>query len=187
MHMGNHIMTEPSSHPDLLGFNLAAEILVKLTEGVSEDMVTGGVSAWADAWEVATKVLFTFARRVEGLGKEPQMRMEDTKLIARGEVQYTGMMVEWETCERAGGLEWRSLIADKLVELKGSMQLVWGETEEGKALLDPEIVSRNKQAKQKMAVGESNTQKTNPEKIMWYSLLLYWAYDMHTHVLIPGT
>ncbi|KAF8836259.1 hypothetical protein BDN67DRAFT_984067 [Paxillus ammoniavirescens] len=141
MHMGNHVMTEPSSDPDLLRFNLAAKILVKLTEGVSEDMVTGGVSAWADAWEVATRVLFSFMRRVEGLGKEPQMRMEDMKLIARGEVQYTGMMVESETCERAGGPEWRLSIADKLVELKGSMQLVWGETEEGKALLNPELVA----------------------------------------------
>ncbi|KAF8834244.1 hypothetical protein BDN67DRAFT_1016708 [Paxillus ammoniavirescens] len=142
MHMGNHVMTEPSSDPDLLGFSLAAKILVKLTEGVSEDMVAGGMSAWADAWEVATKVLFTFAWWAEGLGKEPQMRMEDTRLITRGEVQYTGMMVEWEMHKWAGGPEWRLLIADELVELKGSMQLVWGETEEGKVLLDPELVSR---------------------------------------------
>ncbi|KAF8835115.1 hypothetical protein BDN67DRAFT_984840 [Paxillus ammoniavirescens] len=118
MHMGNQIMTEPSSDPDLLGFNPAAKILVKLAEGVSEDTVTGG--------------------------KEPQMRMEDTRLIARGEVQYTGMMVEWETRERAGRPEWRSLIADELVELKGSMRLIWGETEEGTALLNPELMFRTR-------------------------------------------
>ncbi|KAF8836286.1 hypothetical protein BDN67DRAFT_1014803 [Paxillus ammoniavirescens] len=79
-------------------------------------------------------------RRAKGQGKEPQMRMEDTKLIAHGEVQYTGMMVKWEMCERAGGPQRRSLITDKLVELKGSMQLVWGGTEEGTVLLNPELV-----------------------------------------------
>ncbi|KAF8834371.1 hypothetical protein BDN67DRAFT_985373 [Paxillus ammoniavirescens] len=142
MHMGDHVMVEPSIDPNLLGFNLVAKILVKLTEGVSVDTVTGGVSAWANTWEIASKVLFSFARRVEGQGKVARMRMEDAKLIARGEVLYTGMVVEWETREMTGAPQWRSLFADKLVELKSSMELVWGETKEGAALLNPELVFR---------------------------------------------
>ncbi|KAF8834424.1 hypothetical protein BDN67DRAFT_1016518 [Paxillus ammoniavirescens] len=103
-------------------------------------MVTGGVSAWANTWEIALKVLFSFVRRVKGQGKVARMRMEDAKLIARGEVLYTRMVVEWEACEMTGAPQWRSLFADELVELKGSMELVWGETEEGTALLNPELV-----------------------------------------------
>ncbi|KAF8834166.1 hypothetical protein BDN67DRAFT_985515 [Paxillus ammoniavirescens] len=129
MHMGDHVMAEPSSNPDLLGFNLVAKILVRLAEGVSADTVTGGMSAWANTWEIAS-----------GQGKVACMRMEDAKLIARGEVLYTGMVVRWETCEMTGALQWRLLFADELVELKGSMELVWGETEEGTALLNPELM-----------------------------------------------
>ncbi|KAF8834577.1 hypothetical protein BDN67DRAFT_985222 [Paxillus ammoniavirescens] len=118
MHMGDHVMAEPSSDPDLLGFNLVAKILVKLAEGMS---------AWANTWEIAS-------------GKVACMRMEDAKLIACGEVLYTRMVVEWETHEMTGAPQWRLLFVDKLVELKGSMELVWGETEEGTALLNPELV-----------------------------------------------
>ncbi|KAF8834393.1 hypothetical protein BDN67DRAFT_985350 [Paxillus ammoniavirescens] len=144
MHMGDHVMAEPSSDPDLLRFNLMAKILVKLTEGVSADMVTGGMSAWANTWEIVLKVLFTFARCVKGQGKVAHMRMEDVKLIARREVLYTGMVVEWETREMTGAPQWRLLFADELVELKGSMELVWGETEEGTVLLNPELVFRTR-------------------------------------------
>ncbi|KAF8834039.1 hypothetical protein BDN67DRAFT_985612 [Paxillus ammoniavirescens] len=89
MHMGDHVMAELSSDPDLLRFNLMAKILVKLAEGASADTVTGGVSTWANTWEIAS---------------------------------------------------WRSLFVDELVELKGSMELVWGETEEGTVLLNPELM-----------------------------------------------
>ncbi|KAF8834318.1 hypothetical protein BDN67DRAFT_985412 [Paxillus ammoniavirescens] len=142
MHMGDHVMVEPFIDPDLLRFNLVAKVLVKLAGGAFLDTVTGGVSAWANTWEIASKVLFTFARRVEGQGKVARMRMEDAKLIARGEVLYTGIVVEWETREMTGAPQWRSLFADELVELKGSMELIWGETEEGTALLNPELVFR---------------------------------------------
>ncbi|KAF8837507.1 hypothetical protein BDN67DRAFT_983200 [Paxillus ammoniavirescens] len=143
MHMGDHVMVEPSIDPDLRGFNLVAKILVKLAEGTSADTVAGGVSAWANTWEIALKVLFTFARHVEGQGKVVRMRMEDAKLIARGEILYTGIVVEWETREMTGVPQWRSLFTDELVELKGSMELVWGETKEGTALLNPELVFHN--------------------------------------------
>ncbi|KAF8841213.1 hypothetical protein BDN67DRAFT_980461 [Paxillus ammoniavirescens] len=159
MHMGDHVMVKLSINPDLHGFNLVAKILVKLAEGASADMVTGGVSAWANTWEIASKVLFTFAQRVEGQGKVTHMRMEDTKLIARGEVLYTGMVVEWETREMTGAPQWRSLFADKLVELKGSMELVWGETEEGAALLNPELVFRARRQPNGVKVQRSGSEQ----------------------------
>ncbi|KAF8834415.1 hypothetical protein BDN67DRAFT_985336 [Paxillus ammoniavirescens] len=85
---------------------------------------------------------FNLVAKILGQGKVVHMRMEDMKLIARGEVLYTGMVVEWETHEMTGAPQWRSLFADELVELKGSMELVWGETKEGTVLLNPELVFR---------------------------------------------
>ncbi|KIJ15724.1 hypothetical protein PAXINDRAFT_11315 [Paxillus involutus ATCC 200175] len=157
MQMGNKIMVEPSSNPDLASFNLLTKIMVKLVKalpkGPGKEVLPGWVNTWmlaavhpvdmgrtARVLTIAQEILFMFARRAEGRGHKAWMLACDAKVIAGGEVKCTGLLVEWETHGRTGGREWEAIIDKELVNLKASMDSLLGETEEVGALLDHKLV-----------------------------------------------
>ncbi|KIJ07575.1 hypothetical protein PAXINDRAFT_19245 [Paxillus involutus ATCC 200175] len=123
MQMGDKIMVEPSSNPDLAGFNLLTKIMVKLVKALPKGPGKEVLPGWVNTWMLAAEILFMFAWCAEG-----------------GEVKCTGLLVEWETHGRTGGREWEVIIDKELANLKASMDSLLGETEEAGALLDRKLM-----------------------------------------------
>ncbi|KIJ20741.1 hypothetical protein PAXINDRAFT_6529 [Paxillus involutus ATCC 200175] len=66
MQMGDKIMAEPSSNPDLAGFNLLTKIMVKLVKALPKGPGKEVLPGWINTWMLAVEILFMFARRAEG-------------------------------------------------------------------------------------------------------------------------
>ncbi|KIJ09896.1 hypothetical protein PAXINDRAFT_17044 [Paxillus involutus ATCC 200175] len=140
MQMGDKIMVEPSSNPDLASFNLLTKIMVKLAKALPKGPGKEVLRGWVNTWMLAVEILFMFARCAEGRGHKARMLMRDAKVIAGGEVKCMGLLVEWETHGRTGGREWEAIIDKELANLKASMDSLLGETEEAGALLNRKLV-----------------------------------------------
>ncbi|KIJ11773.1 hypothetical protein PAXINDRAFT_15354 [Paxillus involutus ATCC 200175] len=140
MQMGDKIMVEPSSNPDLAGFNLLTKIMVKLAKALPKGPGKEVLPGWVNTWMLTAEILFMFARCAEGRGHKARMLMRDAKVIVGGEVKCTGLLVEWETHGRTGGREWEVIIDKELAKLKASMDSLLCETEEAGALLDRKLV-----------------------------------------------
>ncbi|KIJ18813.1 hypothetical protein PAXINDRAFT_9043 [Paxillus involutus ATCC 200175] len=140
MQMGDKIMVELSSNPDLAGFNLLTKIMVKLVKALPKGPGKEVLPGWINTWMLAVEILFMFTRRAEGRGHKARMLMRDAQIIAGGEVKCMGLLVEWETHGRTGGREWEAIIDKELANLKASMDSLLGETEEAGALLDHKLV-----------------------------------------------
>ncbi|KIJ10970.1 hypothetical protein PAXINDRAFT_16060 [Paxillus involutus ATCC 200175] len=140
MQMGNKIMAEPSSNPDLAGFNLLTKIMVKLVKALPKGPGKEVLPGWINTWMLTAEILFMFAWRAEGRGHKVRMLMRDAKVIAGGEVKCTSLLVEWETHGRTGGREWEAIINKELANLKASMDSLLGDSEEAGAVLDRKLV-----------------------------------------------
>ncbi|KIK79006.1 hypothetical protein PAXRUDRAFT_162488 [Paxillus rubicundulus Ve08.2h10] len=140
MRMGDETLVEPSSNPDLAGFNLLTKVMVKLAKVLPKGPGQEVQPGWVDTWTLAAEILFMFARRAEGLGYRARMLMHDAKVIVCGEMKCTGLLVERESHGRTGGQEWEVLIDKELANLKASMDAMLGKTEEAEGLLDRKLV-----------------------------------------------
>ncbi|KIK88336.1 hypothetical protein PAXRUDRAFT_14414 [Paxillus rubicundulus Ve08.2h10] len=117
MQMGDEIMVEPSSNPDLASFNLLTKVMVKLAKALPKCPGQEVQPSWVDTWTLAVEILFMFARHAEGLGYRARMLMCNAKVI-----------------------EWEVLIDKELANLKASMDAMLGETKEVEGLLDHKLV-----------------------------------------------
>ncbi|KIK77650.1 hypothetical protein PAXRUDRAFT_166153 [Paxillus rubicundulus Ve08.2h10] len=140
MRMGDETLVEPSSNPDLAGFNLLTKVMVKLTKALPKGLGQEVQPGWVDTWTLAAEILFMFTQRAKGLGYKARMLMRNAKVIVCGEVKCTGLLVEQESHGRTGGREWEPLIDKELANLKASMDAMLGETEEVEGLLDHRLV-----------------------------------------------
>ncbi|KIJ19293.1 hypothetical protein PAXINDRAFT_7790 [Paxillus involutus ATCC 200175] len=128
MEMGNCTRTEPSSDPDLAKFNLVTKIMLMLMKASFDSPANKDLPSWVEAWRLAA--YSSCSRGVEGQGKRARMPMGDTRNLAGGEAQYTGMLVEWQAHGKTGGESWRMFLDKELADLKAAMERTLGETEE---------------------------------------------------------
>ncbi|KIJ10582.1 hypothetical protein PAXINDRAFT_16418 [Paxillus involutus ATCC 200175] len=84
MQMGDKIMVEPSSNPDLAGFNLLTKIMVKLVKALPKGPGKEVLPSWVNTWMLAAEILFMFARHAEGRGHKAWMLVRDAKVIVGG-------------------------------------------------------------------------------------------------------
>ncbi|KIL00540.1 hypothetical protein PAXRUDRAFT_129577 [Paxillus rubicundulus Ve08.2h10] len=138
--MGDEIMVEPSSNPDLAGFNLLTKVMVKLVKVLPKGLGQEVQPGWVNTWMLTAEILFMFAWCAEGLGHKARMLMHDAKVIACSKVKCTGLLIERESHGRTGGREWEVLIDKELANLKASMDAMLGKTEEVEGLLDRKLM-----------------------------------------------
>ncbi|KIK78736.1 hypothetical protein PAXRUDRAFT_16718 [Paxillus rubicundulus Ve08.2h10] len=165
MQMGDETMVEPSSNPDLAGFNLLTKVMVKLTKALPKGPAQEVQPSWVDTWMLAAEILFMFARHTEGLGYKARMLMHDVKVIVCGEVKCTGLLVKRELHRRTGGWEWEVLVETHTpgvqVVLLSAQRLRPNGTEAG-------IESRELRVMRdaRKTAGQMNSATANPRKLL---------------------